>query len=480
MPLEVRKGTELQDRYVVVDELGVGGYATVWRATDKRLARDVAIKRLLKIKGNELESLMSEARITAGLNHTNIVQLYDTFVDGEEGFIVMEYVEGETLHALLQRHIASGGWISTADASEYFEQILEALAFAHSKGHFHRDVKPTNLLVSRLGIVKLVDFGIARPIPASSPLMVSPYGSGSALTGTPDFMSPEQARGEELDQQTDIFQAGIIGYLLFTGQHPFNHPSALHRILDLIRTDGYEPKNSKEINPSVPETLDRVLVRMLKKKKAERYATMSEALADFRPREATVSCSKCGTLNPASNKFCGACGQQVEVATTTPAAPSAASLTDEGFHLAQGDNWAGAVNKYKQALQMDPEYSKAYANLGYSLNRLGLYEEAIKILDRGIERTEENFILHGMFDSRGFSKSNITLYEQALEDFNRAVQLNPHNPRALSHRAETLALIRRYSEAYSDVLRALKIDPDYHRAQRLKERLEKQGLVSPI
>src|SRR5271163_5029186 len=118
MSLQIKKGTELQARYVFSDVLGSGGYATVWKATDKKLSRDVAIKRLLHIKGNELDQLFAEAKTTAGLNHTNIVQVYDTFVEDEEGFLVMEYVDGSTLHSLLQQHIASGTWLSTTDAAE--------------------------------------------------------------------------------------------------------------------------------------------------------------------------------------------------------------------------------------------------------------------------------------------------------------------------------------------------------------------------
>ncbi len=129
---------------------------------------------------------------------------------------------------------------------------------------------------------------------------------------------------------------------------------------------------------------------------------------------------------------------------------------------------------------MDPSYSRAYSNLGYALNRLGQYEEAIDILDEGIPRTTEKFLLHSMYDSRGFAKSNLTKYPQALDDFNRAVQLNPRNPRALSHRAETLALMEKYTEAYTDVLMALKVDPEHPRAVRLKDRLEREHLVSKI
>jgi serine/threonine protein kinase len=386
MSLEIKKGTELQGRYVFSDVLGSGGYATVWKATDKKLSRDVAIKRLLNVKGNDLAQLLAEAKITAGLNHTNIVQVYGTFVEDEEGFLVTEYVDGQTLNTLLQQHIASGSWLSSTDAAEYFGQILEALSFAHSKGHYHRDVKPSNLLVSRLDVVKLVDLGIARAIAPMGPPQDSPYGNGAAHTGTPEFMSPEQAKGETLDQQTDIFSAGIVGCILFTGQHPFNHPSALHRVFDLIRAEGYDPKDPRVVNAAVPERIAKIIARMLKKKKTERYASVSEALADFRPREAAKPCPKCGTPNPETGKFCGECGQQLETAKGAGTTLSAASLTEEGFSLAQADDWAGAGMKYRQAIALDSNYIRASSNLGYALNRLGRYEEAIEVLDLGLKR----------------------------------------------------------------------------------------------
>ncbi len=480
MALEIRKGTELQGRYVFSDLLGAGAFATVWKATYKKLGRDVAIKRLLHIKGDELEKLLIEARNTAQLNHTNIVQLYDTFVEENEGFLVMEYVDGETLHTLLQRHITSGTWISVSEATEYFEQTLEALAFAHSKGMYHRDVKPSNLLVSRLGVVRLVDFGIARPIAPPGPPRETPYGTAAALTGTAEFMSPEQSRGAELDQQTDIFSAGIVGYILFTGRHPFNHPSALYRVFELIKADGHEPVDPRAANRDVQERTSKAISRMLRKNRADRYANVSEALADLRPREATVPCSKCGAVNPEANKFCGGCGTQLRRAEPTGAAPSGALLTDEGFALAQNDDWAGAVAKYREAIKIDPTYSRAYSNLGYALNRLGHYEEAIEVLDQGLVRTTERFLLHSMYDSRGFAKSNLTKYREALDDFIEAIRLNARNPRASCHRAETYALMGKYSESYTDALMALKVDPEYPRALRLKDRLEKQGLVSAI
>lgn len=486
MPLEIRKGSELQERYVISDLLGSGGFAIIWKATDKRLGRDVAIKRLLRIKGNELEALLTEARNTAQLNHTNIVQLYDTFVQDDEGFLVMEYVDGETLDKFCLRLIAARQWLAVSDASEYFEQILKALAFAHSRGIFHRDIKPTNILVSKLGVIKLVDFGIARPIVQIEYPPSRPYESGAALTGTPQYMSPEQARGEPLNQQTDIFSGGLVGYLLFTGRHPFAHPSALQSPFELIRSESVECEDPRQFSPQVPERTAKVLLRMLKKGRTVRYQGITDALADFRPRIEMVPCPRCASPNPEANKFCGECGQELVARRVAGQAPTAQALTDEGFELAQKDDWAGAVGKYREAIKLDPKYSRAQANLGYALNRLGSYEEAIEILDRAIplaeSKPEDRFLLHGMHDSRGFAKSNLKKYSEALDDFNRSLNLNARNPRVLCHRAETLLFLDepRYTEAYTDVLMALKIDPESPRANRIKRRLEEQGLVEPI
>ena len=133
----------------------------------------------------------------------------------------------------LRPTFSAGTWLDPEDARDYLVQILQGLLFAHASGLYHRDVKPSNILVSRLGVVKLVDFGLARPMVPSPSDEHHPY--GIAWTGTPDFMSPEQAMGQHLDHQTDIFSAGIVAHTLITGRHPFNHPSGVVRPVELIK-----------------------------------------------------------------------------------------------------------------------------------------------------------------------------------------------------------------------------------------------------
>jgi len=205
MPIELRKGVELSDRYVISDLLGQGGFGQVWRATDKVESRDVALKRLLKIKGDELESLLDEARKVSLLRgHRNIVETYAVLRQDDEAFLVMEFVDGDTLEAIIKKHILQNTWFEKDEAFEYFRQILDGLLFAHSSGVYHRDVKPSNILVSRLGIVKVVDFGLAKTMLHMERASEAGH-TGLPWTGTPNFMSPEQATGDHPPISSDRY-----------------------------------------------------------------------------------------------------------------------------------------------------------------------------------------------------------------------------------------------------------------------------------
>src|SRR5262249_24360993 len=160
------------------------------------------------------------------------------FEEGGEAFIVMEFVDGKTLEATFKEHALQGTWLPINEAIDIFRQLLESLVFAHSSGLIHRDIKPSNLLISKLGVLKLADFGIAKEMSFSS-TQNPPLKSSFAGTGSQLYMSFEQSRGEHIDQRSDIFSAGIIGYQLFTGRHPFNHASAAFSVFELIREKNF-------------------------------------------------------------------------------------------------------------------------------------------------------------------------------------------------------------------------------------------------
>jgi serine/threonine protein kinase len=482
LPLEIRKGFELHGRYVFSDFLGSGGFATVWRATDKQENRDVAIKRLLR-KGaaptpkEELQRFLEEARRTAQLKgNKNIVEVFEAFEESGDGFIVMEYIDGKSLDALLREYILKKTWLPVDEALDYFKQMLEGLVFAHSCGVYHRDIKPSNIIVSKLGVVKLVDFGLAKPMPFS-PVAAGPLYEGFAGTGTPAFMSYEQARGEALDHHTDIFSAGMIGYLLLTRRHPFNHPSGVFSIVDLIREPVFACDELPQI-AGVADGVRRLIMRMLTKDRAQRCHSLMEPITEL-TKELAQLCSRCGAENRASHKFCSECGAPFRGAgirgdaLPESAEDQAEALTDEGFDLTKSGDWEGAIAKYKQAIDVDRTYGRAYVNLGFAYNRLSNYGESIEILTKGIEVCKQDrSLLHRLLDNRGFARANRKSFVEAIRDFDEAIRHNANNPRVFYHRAEAKAEMGMLDEAYSDVLKALELEPFFTPAERLKARLE--------
>ena len=237
----------------------------------------------------------------------------------------------------------------------------------------------------------------------------------------------------------------------------------------------------------LPVEVCRVLVRMLKKDKGERYQSLVEPLNEL-AKEAAQSCSRCGAPNPKTNSYCGQCGQSlkapVSVAENLNAtlfkekpALSAEELTDEGFAMTKQGDWLGAINKYISATEADPTYARAYSNLGFALNRIGKFDEGIAYISKGLLFSADAALLHRMYDNRGFAKSNLKDYEGAVADFTKAVELNPNNPRVFYHRAESHAQEENYEDAYADVQTALRLDPEFESALRLRKRLQMQGLV---
>jgi serine/threonine protein kinase len=209
--MPVSAGTRL-GAYEILGPLGAGGMGEVYRARDTRLGRDVAIKISAERFGDRFES---EARATAALNHPNICQLYDV----GENYLVMELVAGETLN----------GPLPVETALNYAKQIADALEAAHEKGIIHRDLKPANIKVTPDGVVKVLDFGLAKAAeepaakddPSVSPTMTLSTTRAGMILGTAAYMSPEQARGKRVDKRADIWAFGVVVYEMLTGQQAF-------------------------------------------------------------------------------------------------------------------------------------------------------------------------------------------------------------------------------------------------------------------
>lgn len=263
--------------YRIESLLGSGGMGEVYLARDTRLGRRVALK-LLRPDADrnqkEKNRLLREARSAAALNHPNIVTIYSIEEAGDSIFIVMEYVEGETLSAIGRR-----GGLGFADVLDVGSQIAGALAAAHSAGLVHRDIKPSNVIVTRQGKVKLLDFGIAKMTKllagdgwddAASHTHVTAEG---AIVGTVAYMSPEQIRGETLDARTDIFSLGTVLYEAATGKLPFHGANPLAMMQKVSEA---APAPPSSISPVLPPKFDLLISRALAKEKEQRYPSAEE------------------------------------------------------------------------------------------------------------------------------------------------------------------------------------------------------------
>jgi serine/threonine protein kinase len=481
MPREVKVGSELQNRYVVSQLLGDGGFGIVWHATDKKEGRDVAIKRMKTLGGGELDALLAEARqIKALRGHKNIVEMYETFIDEGEGFLVMEYVEGRSLQDIFQSLARSRTWLDPEEALDYFKQLLDGLSFAHSHAIFHRDIKPSNILVSKIGVVKLVDFGLAKSMVAGAAERGGQTGFG-ARTGTLAFMSPEAANGMTSDHRTDIFSAGLVGYILLTGRHPFNHPSGAFSVYDLIKESAFDCEQLAHGHiKGLSESACKAINSMLCKDREQRCQSVQRVLQEL-TRDAGRACSQCGASNRSSATFCDQCGHSLSLppggSPVEGALMSAHEYTDHGFALARDENWEAAIEEYRKAIQVDFRYTRAYGNLAFALNKVGKHEEAIRICTEGLNYAISSTDQHRLYDHRGFGKSRLKDFGGAIEDFSAAIKINPNNPKVFQHRAESRALAGLYKSAYEDSGEAIRLDPEYSPAFRLRQRLESQGLL---
>jgi len=256
----------LAGKYEIIRQIGKGGMATVYEAVQKNLNRKVALKviHLNLIHDEEfLERFHREAQLAASLTHHNIVTIYDEGQENGVHFIAMEYLEGEDLHHLIREK----GKLTVKETIEYISPIAEALDYAHSERLIHRDIKSSNIIITIKGRPVLTDFGIAH---AATGTKLTQTGT---VMGTPEYMSPEQAEGKEVDNRSDLYSLGVVMYECLTGSVPFkgdNPITVIRKILD------EKPIDIKEIIRDVPDWLNEIVIKLLSKNKAERYSTGKE------------------------------------------------------------------------------------------------------------------------------------------------------------------------------------------------------------
>jgi len=265
-------GELIADRYELEELVGTGGMSSVYRANDRLLERDVALKVLhdrFTVDGDYVERFRREARAVAQLSHPNIVTVIDRGEQDGRQFIVFEYVDGENLKTLIERE----GPLPEREAIELALQIARALGFAHEHGLVHRDVKPQNVLLNGDAGAKVTDFGIARSLDVQGGLTQT-----GTVMGTSDYIAPEQARGRQVDAQSDVYSLGAVLYELLTGEVPFPGDNF---VAVAMRHINEPPPSVRERRPELSPRLDAAVRRAMAKDPEERFGSMGELCAEL-------------------------------------------------------------------------------------------------------------------------------------------------------------------------------------------------------
>jgi tetratricopeptide (TPR) repeat protein len=269
--VDLEPGTMLAGRYEIEKVLGTGGMGAVYRAQDRELDRQVALKVIrpeLAQNAAIVDRFKQEIRLSHKVTHRNVVRMYDLSEDLGMRFVTMELVAGGDLRSLLEER----GKLPTDEAVEILEQICHALEAAHNEGILHRDLKPQNVMREESGRVVVMDFGLARTFAGDG------MTQSGALVGTMEYMSPEQALGKELDQRSDIFALGLIGYEMLTGLMPFRAESAIASLLKRTR-DKAEPL--LQVDATIPPQLSGIIGKCLEVDVEQRYKSVGEVLHDL-------------------------------------------------------------------------------------------------------------------------------------------------------------------------------------------------------
>src|SRR5688572_20462784 len=270
--------------YEIINQIGVGGMGVVYLARDKKLDRKVAIKILneeFSQDESNLQRFVSEAKAASALNHPNILTIYE-FGEAEDArFIVSEYIEGKTL-----REIIRESRLRLPEILDVSIQITGALSAAHKAHLVHRDIKPENIMIRPDGYVKVLDFGLAKLVEQKNRSMLSleeptvrqNLTAKGVILGTANYMSPEQAKGERVDERTDIFSLGVLVYEMLAGKPPFDGGNAIETMGSILNK---EPVPLSRLTPEVPHEVERIINKALRKDREQRYQTAKDLLIDL-------------------------------------------------------------------------------------------------------------------------------------------------------------------------------------------------------
>ncbi len=311
----VEEGLILGERYEILKRLGEGGMGAVYKARDHELDRLVALKVIRpELAGHPdiLRRFKQELILARQVTHKNVVRIFDLGSADGRKFITMDYIEGRDLKSILVER----GKLPPAEVVPIFQQICRGLEAAHVEGVVHRDLKPQNIMVDDAGRVWLMDFGLARSMELAGLTRTG------VLMGTPDYMSPEQARAEKVDARSDLFSLGIIVYEMLIGRLPFQAETLMAKLLQRVQQNARQPVT--EIDPSIPAPLGAVVSKCLEPDVAKRYQSVREILDDLSGNAETTPIHRApnqtsaASSGQASVHFAGSPGPWLAVRTALP------------------------------------------------------------------------------------------------------------------------------------------------------------------
>ncbi len=268
---ELTTGSTFTNKYQIIEELGKGGMGRVYKVLDKEVNEKVALKLIkpeIAADKKTIERFRNELKFARKIRHKNVCQMYD--LNKEEGtyYITMEFVDGEDLESFIRR----SGQLTVGKAVSITNQVCEGLSEAHKLGVVHRDLKPSNIMIDKEGNARIMDFGIARSLKAKG------ITGAGVMIGTPEYMSPEQVEGKEVDNRSDIYSMGVILYEMVTGKVPFEGDTTLSVALK-HKTE--IPKDPRELNAQLPEEISRVILKCMEKKQEKRYQGAQELFSEL-------------------------------------------------------------------------------------------------------------------------------------------------------------------------------------------------------
>lgn len=497
-------------QYRVIEQLGSGGMATVFKAYHPALDRYVAIKILhpaFKADPQFFERFQREARIVAKLEHPHIIPVYDFNEHHGEPYLVMRFVEGETLKPEM-----SGKPLPAADILRLLRPICSALSYAHQQGVLHRDIKPSNIMVTTDGHIFLTDFGLARMVQAGESTL-----SQDMMIGTPQYISPEQAQGiSQLDGRTDIYSLGVVLFEMFTGRVPFSADTPFATIHDHIYTPLPLPS---AINPAIDPAAERLLLKALAKDPNDRFATADELLTALeKTLNPPKTPSSTARVVPAADRkdklpwwvwvgglalflviFVGIIGgarlwqraQRANQAAATPATstvllalpttepavavtPKPSASDSQAADLAQQAAAAmsqqqadRAIELYRQAVAADPHYLPAHFGLSNALRQQGDQAGSIAALEDAAAQNPQEADAWLRLGEAHLANDQA---EAALKAFEQATSLAPDSAGAFARQAIALLALNQVDAAKTAIDTALtldKLNPETHLAQAM-------------